>query len=333
MLIGCVAGLGAIVFAFSLEFATRHLLEAASGYQPAQPLGEGTRTVSSGPTRAWALPLILGLGGLVSGVLVFWLAPEAEGHGTDAAIDAFHRKGGRTRLRVIPVKLVASAITIGSGGAAGREGPTAQISSGFGSFIADRLNLGAVERRKALAAGIGSGIGAIFRAPLGGAMMAAEVLYKHDLEADVILLGLISSIVGYSVYGMWAGWDPIFAGSSGFAFSHPRELVYYALLGLVCGLVGILYARGFYGITGLFRRLQLPRVLKPAIGGVLVGTIGMFVPEAIHVGYGTVQQMLTPAGVQRFSIALLIALPFLRILTTSLSIGSGGSAASSARGW
>ncbi|MEO6045231.1 MAG: chloride channel protein, partial [Tepidiformaceae bacterium] len=205
LLIGLVAGGGAIIFSWSIEFATRHLLEGLAGYKPAQPLGEGGRALATGPARPWALPLVLGLGGLASGLLVFLLAPEAEGHGTDAAIDAFHRKGGRMRLRVVPVKLLASAITIGSGGAAGREGPTAQIGAGFGSYIADRFKLGAVERRKALAAGVGAGIGSIFRAPLGGAMMAAEVLYKHDLEADVILLALISAIVGYSVYGSWAG--------------------------------------------------------------------------------------------------------------------------------
>jgi chloride channel protein, CIC family len=323
--IGIVSGLGAIAFAWSIEFLTDHLLGALAGYHPAQPAGEGDRVAASGPDRPWALPLVLGLGGLISGLLVFTLAPEAEGHGTDAAIEAFHRKAGRTRLRVIPVKLLASAITIGSGGAAGREGPTAQIGGGFGSFISDVFRLGATERRRALAAGVGAGIGAIFRAPLGGALMGAEVLYRHDLEAEVILLGLISSIVGYSVYGTWAGWDPIFGGGAGFSFSHPSELGYYALLGLACGVFGILYARVFYGLTAGFRQLPVPRTLKPAIGGLAVGTIGMAAPESIHVGYGTVQQLLTPQGIETFSIGLLLALPFLRIITTSLTVGSGGS--------
>ncbi|HSE45922.1 MAG TPA: chloride channel protein, partial [Gemmatimonadales bacterium] len=215
--------------------------------------------------------------------------------------------------------------TIGSGGAAGREGPTAQIGSGFGAFIADRFNLGAVERRRTMAAGIGAGIGSIFRAPLGGAMMSVEVLYKHDLEADVILLGLISSIVGYSVYGLWAGWDPIFGGGADFSFTHPQELVYYAALGVLCGVFGILYARGFYGTVHLFHRLNIPRMFKPAIGGLVVGIIGMFAPEAIHVGYGTIQQMLTTDGVLAFSPWLLLTLPLLRIATTSFSVGSGGS--------
>jgi CIC family chloride channel protein len=151
------------------------------------------------------------------------------------------------------------------------------------------------------------------------------VLYKHDFEADVILLGLISAIVGYSVYGSWAGWDPIFGGSAGFSFSHPAELPYYAILGLFCGLLAILYARGFYGTIGVFHKIRIPRMLKPAIGGLIVGTIGMFAPESIHVGYGTVQRLLTVDGVKQFSPWLLLTLPLLRIATTSLTVGSGGS--------
>lgn len=323
-LIGLVAGGGAILFAVAIQFATDHLLGVIAGYYPPAAAGEGD-AAGSGPARAWALPFVLGVGGLISGALVFTLAPEAEGHGTDAAIGAYHRRNGRTRFRAVPVKLVASAITIGSGGAAGREGPTAQIGGGFGSWLADRLKLDAAERRRALAAGMGAGIGAIFRAPLGGALMAAEVLYKHDFEAEVILVGLISAIVGYSVYGTWAGWDPIFGGSAGFTFSNPTELPYYAVLGLGCGAIGLLYARTFYGTVALFGRIPLPRVLKPAAGGVLVGLIGMVAPESIHVGYGVVQGMMTREGLLALSPWLLLMLPFLRILTTSLSVGSGGS--------
>lgn len=327
VLIGLVSGAGAILFSEAISFATEHLLGALAGYHPPEPLGEGGpgSDAFDSPDRLWALPLVLGLGGLLSGLLVYFLAPEAEGHGTDAAIDAFHRKGGRTRLRVVPVKLVASAITIGSGGAAGREGPTAQIGGGFGSFIAERLNLGAIERRKALAAGMGAGIGAIFRAPLGGAMMAAEVMYTHDFEADVILLGLISSIVAFAVFGSYYDYSPIFGNTAGFQFENAYELPYYAALGAVCGLVGILYVRAFYGTTGLFKRLRIPWIAKPVLGGVLAGLIGMAIPESIHVGYGWVQRSLTVEQLADFSPWLLLALPFARIATTSLTVGSGGS--------
>lgn len=324
VLIGLVAGAGAIVFYEAIEFATEHLLGELAGYHPPAPLGEGSLE-TSGPERRWALPLVVALGGLLSGLLVWWLAPEAEGHGTDAAIDAFHQKSGRVRLRVVPVKLLASAITIGSGGAAGREGPTAQIGAGFGSAIADRFHLEPAERRRALAAGMAAGIGAIFRAPLGGAMMAAEVLYKHDFEADVILLALISSIVAFTMFGAYTEYTPVFGGAGDFAFTHWQELPYYAALGVACGLFGILYARGFYGTTALFERIELPVWLKPALGGLIVGGIGVAAPEAIHVGYGWVQQSFTVDGIMEFSPWLLVLLPFLRIMTTSVTVGSGGS--------
>lgn len=321
---GVIAGIGAILFAEAIDFASENLLGRLAGYFPPHASGEGD-PVGSGPNYRWALPLVLGLGGLVSGLLVYFLAPEAEGHGTDAAISSFHHQGGRVRARSIPVKLIASAITIGSGGAAGREGPTAQIGGGFGSVVAQQLGLGAVERRRALVAGMGAGIGAIFRAPLGGAMMGAEVLYKHDFEADAVLMALISSIVAFSIFGTYSEFEPMFGGASGFAFSRPQELPYYATLGVICGLLGLLYARGFYGVSGIFERLALPMWTKPAVGGLIVGAIGMAAPEAIHVGYGWVQQAFTEEGVNSFPLILLIALPFLRILTTSLTVGSGGS--------
>ena len=323
-LIGVVTGFVAILFFEALEFATQHLLADLTGYHPPHPLGEGGQEASD-PTRRWALPIVVGLGALVSGILVYSLAPEAAGAGADQVIDAFHKRGGRIRLRAIPVKLVASAITIGSGGAAGREGPAAQISGGIGSVIADRLGLDAVERRRALVAGMGAGVGAIFRAPLGGAMMAAEALYRDDFEADAILLSLISSIVAFAVYGAWYDYTPIFGGTAGFSFQNPEELPYYLALGVACGLLGILYARGFEGAQELFNRLTAPRWVKPAIGGVLVGCIGMFAPEAIHIGYGWVQRSITPEDVMDFSLWLIIALPLLRILAASLTVGSGAS--------
>lgn len=325
LLIGIIAGAGAVLFFRSIEFVSEQLLVEIARYQPPNPAGEGGDAVPFGPDRLWILPIVLGLGGLASGIIVALFAPEAEGHGTDAAIDAFHHNAGRVRLRAVPVKLLASALTIGSGGSAGREGPTAQIGAGFGSVLADRLNLGQAERRRALAAGMGSGIGAIFRAPLGGALMAAEVLYSQDFEADVLVLSLISSIVAFTIFGAFTDFNPIFGGASDFAFSQPQELGYYAAIGVVCGLIGILYARTFSGTIRWSARLPGPRWIRPAIGGVAVGCVGMLAPESIHVGYGYIQQALTPEGVASFSLWLLVALPFLRILTVSLSVGTGGS--------
>ncbi len=325
-LIGLVAGVGAIAFYAAIHFTTDLFLGGIIGYLPPNPAGEGEKTTVMSfwsAARPWLLPLITTLGGLASGLIVFNLAPEAEGHGTDAAIKAFH-EGTTIRARIPLIKLVASAITIGTGGSAGREGPAAQISAGFGSILATLLRLDAQDRRIALATGIGAGIGAIFRAPLGGAILAAEILYKDDLEVEAIIPALMASIVGYSVFGLWSGWDPIFATPENLAFTSPPQLLFYVVLGVLCGLLGLLYARGFYGITHIFHRLALPDWLKPAIGGLLVGLIGLVLPQALGMGYGWVQVGMG-SGLLALPLWVIILLPFAKIVTTGLSIGSGGS--------
>lgn len=326
-LIGLVAGVGAIAFYAAIHFANDIFLGRLVGYQPPEPAGEGgvTGAVMSfwSSARPWLLPLVTAGGGLVAGLIVFNFAPEAEGHGTDAAIAAFH-EGKSIRARIPLIKLVASAITIGTGGSAGREGPAAQISAGFGSILANVLRLDTQDRRIALATGIGAGIGAIFRAPLGGAILAAEILYKNDLEIEAIIPALIASIVGYSVFGAWSGWNPIFATNSHLAFTSPPQLLFYVVLGVLCGLVGLLYSRGFYGITRVFHHIPLPNWFKPAIGGLLVGLIGLVLPQALGMGYGWVQVSMGP-GLLSLPLWVVLVLPFAKILTTGLSIGSGGS--------
>src|SRR5579885_1778895 len=324
-LIGIVAGFGAIAFYAAIHFSTSIFLGRLVGYLPPDPAGEGHASIMSiwAAARPWLLPLVTAAGGLVSGIIVFTLAPEAEGHGTDAAISAFHR-GKAIRARIPLIKLVASAITIGTGGSAGREGPAAQISAGFGSLLGGLLHLDIQDRRIALATGIGAGIGAIFRAPLGGAVLAAEILYLHDLEIEAIIPALIASIIGYSVFGAWSGWSPIFATRSDLAFTSPPQLLYYVVLGIICGFVGLLYARGFYGITLVFHRVKLPNWLNPAIGGLLVGLIGLVLPQALGMGYGWVQVSMG-SGLLSLPLWVVLVLPFAKILTTGLSIGSGGS--------
>lgn len=332
-LIGVVAGVGAVAFTLAITWATHLFLGGMVGYQPPNPQGEGGGG-NFAPLLAIAqhplfllFPLVVGLGGLLSGLIVFTFAPEAEGHGTDAAIAAFHYEEGRVRARIPLIKLFASAITIGSGGSGGREGPTAQISAGFGSLLARWLGLSVADRRIALAAGIGAGIGAIFRAPLGGALIGAEILYAQDLEIDAIIPALIASIIGYAIYGAWAGWTPIFGNQAQNAFNNPIQLIYYALLGVICGGIGIIYARTFHGTAKLFHRLPLSRHwlwVKPTIGGVLVGLMGLAVPEALGMGYGWVQAGMGPL-LLTLPLWLVLVLPFAKILSTSLSIGSGGS--------
>ncbi|GEJ57135.1 chloride channel protein [Anaeromyxobacter diazotrophicus] len=322
--IGAVAGLGAVAFTWAIRGVTQLGLGTLVGWAPPGPVGEGGAAVSR-MARPWLLPVLTTLGGLVSGVLVFGLAPEAEGHGTDAAIEAFHRRGGWIRPRIPLVKLVASAITIGTGGSAGREGPAAQISAGFGALLGHAVLKSPQDRRIAVAAGIGAGIGAIFRAPLGGALLAAEILYLHDMEVEAIIPSLIASIVGYTVYGAANGFAPIFGAHPALELGAPIQLLYYAALGVLSGAGGLLYARTFYRVGDAFHRLALPRWLKPALGGLAVGLLGLALPQVLHTGYGWVQLVMSREGLLAFSPLLILIIPIAKIVATSLSIGSGGS--------
>ena len=324
VLIGTMAGLGAIVFYEALLACTHFFLGTLAGYHVPTPVGEGGHGASASFTRPWALPLVVGLGALLGAILVFRFAPEAEGHGTDAAISAVHHNPRGIRFRAVIVKIVASALTIGSGGSGGREGPTGQISAGFASLLARELDLSPADARIAVVTGIGSGIGAIFGAPLGGAVLATEILYRDDFDAEALLPSFVASLVGYVIFGAVVGFTPLFGFASTYHFSNLTHLAWFALIGVLGGLIGLVYAKGFYGISDLFGRLALPKWIKPAIGGVIVGLMALAIPKVLGTGYGWIQQGL---GHHLLTLPLwiVLVLPFARILATGLSIGSGGS--------
>ena len=321
ILIGIVSGIGALAFTEAINlFST--LFSHLTGYFPPTPAGEGAAAAIL-TSKPYLIPIATTLGGLFSGIIVYGIAPEAEGHGTDSAIDAFHNKKGEIRSRIPIVKLLASAITIGSGGSAGREGPTAQMAAGFGSFLGKTLHLNLHDKRIAVAVGIGSGIGSIFKAPFGGAILAAEILYTGDFEVEALLPAFIASAVGYSIFGSVMGWTPVFGSENTYIFQ-PIGLPFYAILGVACGLMGIAYIRTFYGLRGIFQHLKLPNFVKPAIGGFAVGIIGMLLPQVLGMGYGWLQ-IIMDKGLAGFSLTILLAIVLLKIVATSLTVGSGGS--------
>lgn len=320
--VGVVSGFGAIFFDELLAQTFKYCIYLRTGYLEPAPGAPADAVLGFSSPYSLLLILIPVLGGLVSGILVFTIAPEAEGHGTDAMIDAFHTRGGYIRKRVPFVKIFASAITIGSGGSAGKEGPIAQIGAGFGSFLASILKLRPRERRILVLAGAAAGIGAIFHAPLGAALFAPEVLYREtEFEFEAILPCVVSSIVAYSIFSEVYGRKPLFfPGPVDFAL--PTELVPYALFGVVCAAVGYVYVKVFYGSRDrFFRLLQIPKIFKPAIGGLLLGLIAFFYPQIMDGGYGWVQMALE--GKMLWYIMFLLV--FLKILATSCTISSGGS--------
>ncbi|MGM0788451.1 MAG: chloride channel protein, partial [Thermodesulfobacteriota bacterium] len=322
VLIGVIAGTGSIIFQYLCQLGSHVFMDWMAGYRPPQPAGEGhilppTATVFN----RWILLFLPAAGGLLSGWIVYRFAPEAEGHGTDAAIESYHEKGGFMRSRVPVVKTIASAITLTTGGSGGREGPIAQIGAGFGSFLATKLHLSERERRIMLAAGIGAGVGSIFRAPLAGALFASEVLYSDpDFESEVIIPAGISSVVAYCLFSIVYGWGTLF-DSPEFRFQNPLELGPYIVLAIVLAGLSYFYVKSFYGVGDIFRAIKIPNHFKPAIGGMLTGMVGFYIPSTLAFGYGYAQQAIF----NELAISALLALALGKILTTSFTISSGGS--------
>nr|WP_055404644.1 MULTISPECIES: chloride channel protein [unclassified Mycobacterium] len=324
--IGFVAGLGAVIFYLGLKYTGEFLLGYLGGYHIPTPVGEGGGRGDPGFHRAWAIPLVTTGGALLSAFLVAKFAPEATGHGTDQAIEAVHGDPRAIRFRAVLVKMVASALTIGSGGSAGREGPTAQISAGFCSLLARRLHLSDEDGRIAVALGIGAGIGAIFAAPLGGAVLAASITYRDDFDYRCLLPGFITSGTAYAVLGAFLGFDPLFGYiDAEYRFERAWPLLWFVVIGLAAFAVGYLYARTFHAAVRLTRRLPGGPVLKPAIGGLLVGLLGLLIPQILSSGYGWAQLAADRRSLLAIPLWIVVVLPIAKIVATSLSIGTGGS--------
>jgi CIC family chloride channel protein len=323
---GIVAGLGALALIQGIDFFTKLFLQIIVGYTPPLPGGETQAPfMTLSIERPWLIPISTALGGLISGLIVARLAPEAKGVGTDAAIGEFHKGHALIRTRVPLVKLLTSAITIGSGGTSGREGPIAQIGAGLGTQIAKAFKLTERERRIALAAGLGAGIAAIFKAPLAGAILSGEIFYKHDFEAEAMIPGFVASTVSYSIVGFVTGWQPIFtAGVNPVGFTHPEALLLYGCLGVVCATFAHLLFRVYFKVYDIFEKLKMPSFMKPAIGGLITGAIGIFAPSVLGVGYGWAQVALNQ-NYQALSPTMMLLAVFAEIFAMSFTLGSGGS--------
>lgn len=284
VLIGLVSGFGAILFNFLLLKGTQFFQQDLIGLL--LPKGFQTLSFLGVSLSRWMILWIPALGGLLSGLIVFRFAPEAEGAGVNAMIENFHQRKGLMRKRVPFVKLIASAITIGSGGSAGKQGPIAQIGSGFASILSRILKMDERECRIMLLAGAAGGIGAIFQAPLGAALFATEVLYRRpEFEFEGIIPSIISSIVGYTVFTLYYGWGTVFHIPT-FPFTPPRELLFYGMFGVLCAIIGFFYIHFFYGMKDrFFKKLSLPLPLKPALGGLLLGGLAFFLPQILGGGY------------------------------------------------
>jgi chloride channel protein, CIC family len=327
VLIGVVAGLGAAALFGLLHLCTGWLLESVAGYRPYRTSAEGGFRTLTQSDRPWAVPLVAAGGALVATVFALWLAPEARGHGTDAAIAAAHHDPQGMRGRVTVVKLVASALTIGSGGSGGTEGPAAQISAGFGSVIARRMGMSRQQARTALVIGLAAGVGAIFNAPFGGALLGAELLYRKGMDARVLPKAVVAAVAGWLVFGVCHGFDPVLGGHTG-GVGGAGGLLLVVVVGLAAGLAGRLYTVGFYAVhTRVDARVRrLPaRIAAPTVAALLVGGLGLLVPGVLGTGYGLMEALTSRNLLLDLPLVVVLAMPLAKIAGTALTVGSGGS--------
>ena len=334
VIVGICAGIAAVVFTLGLEGFQSLVLGNLMGYHSPHHPTTNPEAAFVLPQRGWLLVAIPALGGLLCGLIVNFFEPEAKGHGTDGMIKAFHRLAGRIPLRVPVVKAIASILVIGTGGSAGREGPMTQIGAGVGTAVAQFLNLADWDRRILMLAGAAGGLGAVFRAPLGGAMFAVEVLYSGTaIEFAALGPAFVASVVAYTVFVSFFGQSVMFAlprtldpdnGSLPCAFHGAHELPFYILLALLCVGVAYVFSTAFYAVHDGFKRTAIPPWLRPALGGGAVGLIALLGhPHVMAGGYGWIQKVILASSDVTFQLAFTLVV--LKIVATCLTVGSGGS--------
>jgi len=304
VVVGIGTGLGAIVFIQLIEFC--HTLFFEQGKLLGLP----------GTTYVILLPI---LGGLIVGPLIHFMAPEAKGHGVPEVLTAIAMRGGRIRPVVVLAKALGSAITIGSGGSVGREGPIVQIGAALGSTIGQVFKLSDRRIITLVASGAAAGIAATFNAPIAGVMFAIEVIlgeFGIQNLSTMVVSAVTASVVSQAVLGDFPAFNV-----PAYALNSPWELPLYLVLGVIAGFGAMLFMKVLYFMEDVFDHWRFPPYLKPAVGGVGLGVLGYFLPRVFGTGFDTIDSVLTG----EIGITLLLVLIFGKILATTLTLGSGGS--------
>jgi len=308
VVVGLGTGIGAILFIKLIEYF-KELFFGSSAEVLTSFLGEFNYWVA----------LIPMAGGLLVGPIVYKFASEARGHGVPEVMLAVARKGGIIRARVAVAKAVASAICIGSGGSAGREGPIVQIGSAIGSSIGQVFKMSAARTKILVGCGAAAGISAVFNAPIAGVIFSLEIILG-DFAIKTFSPVLISSVIASVVTRSFFGNHPAFDVPS-YSLVSAWEIPLYMVLGSVCGSIGVLFTTTLHKSEELFEKLKIKPMLKPALGGLMLGLIGIYFPQVFADGYQTIR--LTLYG--NMVVWLTLVLIFLKIIATCLTLGSGNS--------
>jgi len=308
LLVGLVTGFVVVAFRYLIDFGSSLLL--------------GSEWLGKGDWR-YLLLVLPAAGALAGHLLIKRFSKLEHARGTDSAIRAYHQNNGYITSVTIPVKSVASVLTVASGGSGGYEGPVTLIGAACGSAISRMLKLTLRARRILMAAGLAGGIAALFQAPLAGAIFGFEIFYSSsDIEYDTILPSFVSSAVSYTVFAYFFGWDPLFSMPA-CHFDNGLRLLPYFFLAFIVAFGARFYIAFFRATEAKFSDLALPGWVKVVIGGLLTGLIGVLVcPGVFGSGYDMIQRSLNAEG----GVGLFFAVFFFKILATSFTVGSGGSA-------
>jgi len=306
--VGLAGGFGAVGFRYLIDF-----------FQAAFYGSEGNLIdiISSTP---WYLRILIpALGGLIVGPLVYFFAREAKGHGVPEVMEAVALKSGIIRKRIVFIKSLASAICIASGGSVGREGPIVQIGSAIGSTIGQILKVSGDRIRTLVGCGAAAGIAATFNAPIAGSMFALEIILG-DFALATFSPIVISSVTATAISRHFLGNAPAIIVPT-YQLISAWEFPLYVSLGLFCAVLGVTFTTVLYRFEDLFENLKFPEYLKAVLGGFIIGIMGLLFPHILGVGYGAIDLCL----LEKLSWWIMLLLVFFKILSTSITIGSGGS--------
>ncbi|NIO03889.1 MAG: CBS domain-containing protein [Proteobacteria bacterium] len=306
--VGILGGFGAIGFRLLIQTLQNFF------YRSGTDLLEAVRSIS----WHWRI-LVPTVGGAVVGPLIFFFAREAKGHGVPEVMEAVAMRSGLIRKRVVIVKSLASAISIGTGGSVGREGPIVQIGSAIGSTLGQILRVSGNRMRNLVGCGAAAGIAATFNAPIAGAIFALEVIlgeFTIGTFGPIVLSSVMATVVSRAFLGNYPAFDV-----PKYNLVSIWEIPAYLIMGILAGFVALLFTKSLYKAEDLWDDLKFPEYLKPALGGLTIGCLALFFPHILGVGY----ESITLALLGKLSWFLLLALVLVKIAATSLTIGSGGS--------
>ena len=317
VLVGVFAGLVVVGFRYMINFGTEWIFDQLNREHLAGWFGF---------LGFFLWVLLPAVGALLGYLLISRFDSLEHARGTDSAILAYHRRHGYVPPAVLPIKSVASVLTVASGGSAGYEGPVTLIGAACGSVVASWFGLSRKARRILMTAGISAGIAALFQAPLAGAIFGFEVLYSSsDIEYDCILPCFIASTIAYTIFAYFFGWGALFPMPCEIAYSNGLRLLPYFFLALIVTFGARLYISLFKSVERSFNDLKVPGWAKVMLGGLVTGALGFLVPPVLGTSYPVVHQVLAAENVSYEACLMLLAFFFVKMLATSFTVGSGGS--------